>query len=43
VRWRNPVADPAARERLAGAAARAGLSLRFEADGSAVIALTGQA
>lgn len=42
VRWRNPVADPAARDRLSGAAARAGLSLRFEADGSAVVALTGQ-
>jgi general secretion pathway protein L len=42
VRWRNPPADPSARERLSGAAARAGLSLRFEADGSAVVALTGQ-
>jgi general secretion pathway protein L len=43
VRWRNPVADPAARERMAAAAARSGLSLRFEADGSAIVALTGQA
>jgi len=39
VRWRVPPIEPAQRERLTLACARAGLALRFEADGSALVSL----
>jgi general secretion pathway protein L len=39
VRWRVPPIEPAQRERITLACARAGLAIRFEPDGSAIVSL----